>query len=189
MKIGYARISTQEQNLDLQIQSLTREGCDRIFADTISGSIQKRPELAKALDTLKAGDTLVVWKLDRLGRTIVHLITMLKELEDNGIHFHSITDGFDTSTPSGRLMMHITGAFAEFERSIIIERTRAGLDAARARGVKLGRRYRLKDSDWENVKTLIESGQTVRAICNTLNVSRTCYYEYVTRMRTEGENK
>jgi DNA invertase Pin-like site-specific DNA recombinase len=143
MKIGYARVSTTEQNLELQLDALAKAGCDRIFEDQASGAKMARPGLDQALSHLREGDALVIWKLDRLGRTIRGLIELVGELRDRGIGFRSLTEGFDTSTPGGRLIFHIFAALAEMERDLIRERTQAGLAAARARGRNGGRKPKL----------------------------------------------
>ena len=140
MLIGYARISTIDQNLDLQIDALTEEGCEKIYRDEgVSGAKTKRPGLQKALKALKPNDVLVVWKLDRLGRSMRHLIEITSTLEEKQIGFCSLSDAIDTSTPGGKLYFHLMGAFAEFERNLISERTKAGMAAAKARGVRIGR--------------------------------------------------
>lgn len=145
MKIGYARVSTEEQNLDLQFNALRNAGCSRIFDDRgVSGATFNRPALEQALDALNAGDTLVIWKLDRLGRSLGHLIELLDQLERRAVAFHSLSEAIDTNSASGRLVFHMMGAMAEFERALISERTRAGMSAARARGVKIGRPSKLK---------------------------------------------
>ena len=140
MLIGYARVSTIDQNLDLQLDALKRVGCEKLFEDKISGSKSERLGLTKTLEHLRKGDTLVVWKLDRLGRSLRHLIELINKLQEEGIMFKSIQDGIDTSTSIGQFFFHITGAFAELEKNLIIERTRAGLNAARARGRLGGRK-------------------------------------------------
>src|SRR6266699_5752179 len=137
--IGYARVSTQDQNLHLQKDALTKTGCEKIYTDTISGSTQERKGLDEALNFLRSGDTLVVWNLDRLGRTMKHLIDTLTRLKDKGIGFKSLTENIDTTTPGGKLIFHVFGSLAEFERDLIRERTQAGLLAARARGRNGGR--------------------------------------------------
>src|SRR5947208_8361855 len=139
MQIGYARISTGEQTLHLQEDALQKAGCDRLFTDTASGAKAERPGLAKALEQLRAGDALVVWRLDRLGRSLRHLIDTLTDLDKRGIGFKSLTENIDTTTPGGRLIFHIFGSLAEFERDLIRERTNAGLAAARSRGRTGGR--------------------------------------------------
>ncbi len=140
MKIGYARVSTEDQKLTLQTDALRRAGCERIFKEKKSGVQPRRPALQRALKALGRGDVLVVWKLDRLGRSLQHLIGILGELEQRGVGFCSISDQIDTTTPAGKLVFHITGAVAEFERALISERTKAGMQAARRKGKKPGRR-------------------------------------------------
>ena len=143
MRIGYARVSTTEQNLDLQRDALKRAGCEKIIEDTASGGKVQRPGLERVHDTLRSGDVLAVWRLDRLGRSLKHLIELMAELEAERIGFQSVTESIDTTTPGGKLVFHIFGALAEFERNLIRERTYAGLAAARARGRKGGRRKKL----------------------------------------------
>lgn len=140
MRVGYARVSTEEQSLDLQLDALKRDGCERVFHDHgLSGAMVSRPALEAALKSLRFGDVLVVWKLDRLGRSLAHLISIIVSLEGRGVGFRSISEAIDTTSASGRLLFHIMGALAEFERTLISERTRAGMEAARARGVHVGR--------------------------------------------------
>ena len=129
MLIGYARVSTQDQNLDLQTEALTKVGCKKIYNDKISGSRAERPGLTKALEMLREGDTLVVWKLDRLGRSVKNLVDLVGELHQQGIQFKSLTDAIDTGTPSGRFFFHVMASLAEMERELTVERTRAGLEA------------------------------------------------------------
>lgn len=144
MLIGYARVSTDEQSVDLQIDALEQAGCDRVFSDTgFSGVLTSRPALDQAIALLKPGDTLVTWKLDRLGRSLSHLISLIAELENKQVSFKSLSDAIDTRTAGGRLQFHMLGALAEFERSLISERTRAGMAAARARGSRIGRPAKL----------------------------------------------
>jgi DNA invertase Pin-like site-specific DNA recombinase len=150
MKIGYARVSTDEQNLDLQIDALQLAGCDRIFCDRgYSGSLRSRPALEEAITCLQPDDTLITWKLDRLGRSLAHLISIIADLEKKGIAFKSISDAIDTGTAGGRLQFHMLGAIAEFERSLTGERTKAGMAAARARGIAVGRPPKLRRKDVE----------------------------------------
>lgn len=139
--IGYARCSTQDQNVDLQVDALKRAGCEKIFTEHASGGDRDRPQLAAALKWCRKGDVFVVWKLDRAGRSLVHLIEVVNGLKERGVDFRSLNDSIDTTTAAGALMFHIMGAFAEFERSVIRERTLAGLAAARARG-RIGGRPR-----------------------------------------------
>lgn len=143
MLIGYARVSTQDQNLELQLDALTKAGCQKVFEDTISGTRADRPGLGKALEMLREGDTLVVWKLDRLGRSVKQLVELVSDLHKQNVQFKSLTDSIDTSTPSGRFFFHVMASLAEMERDLIVERTRAGLDVAR----QLGRK-------WSDVDTI-----------------------------------
>ncbi|HEA9644507.1 TPA: recombinase family protein, partial [Escherichia coli] len=143
MLIGYIRVSTNDQNTDLQRNALMCAGCEQIFEDKMSGTKSERPGLKRALKCLKRGDTLVVWKLDRLGRRMKHLIALTEELRAKGVNFRSLTDSIDTSTPMGRFFFHMMGALAEMERELIVERTLAGLAAARAQGRVGGRRPKL----------------------------------------------
>lgn len=150
MKIGYARVSTDEQNLDLQIDALQQAGCDRIFCDKgFSGALRSRPALDEVIACLQRDDILITWKLDRLGRSLSHLISIIADLEKKGIAFKSISDAIDTGTAGGRLQFHMLGALAEFERSLISERTKAGMAAARARGTAVGRPSKLRRKDVE----------------------------------------
>ncbi len=156
MRIGYARVSTEEQNLDLQIDALRGAGCDSIFADQgISGAKINRPGLAEALHTLKAGDTLIVWKLDRLGRSLRDLISVMSDLDRSSIRFVSLTESIDTQTSTGRFTFHMIAALAEFERSLISERTRAGLESARRRGSRLGRPKILHNNEIQHAHELL----------------------------------
>ncbi len=176
MKIGYARVSTEEQNLDLQIEALTSAGCDQIITDRgQSGSkvAETRPGFSEAMELLSDGDLLVVWKLDRVGRSIADLIHLLKLFGDRGIEFRSLTDGIDTTTTGGRLVFHIMGALAEFERDLIQERTKAGLRAAKKRGKRLGRPPALSPAQITHAKTAIETKrETVSGMAEILGVNR-----------------
>ncbi len=158
-RIGYARVSTHDQCLDLQMDALRSAHCDRVFEDNgLSGADKKRPGLAKALKALGPGDTLVVWRLDRLGRSISHLIEIVGKLHGRRIEFQSLTEGIDTNSASGRLVFHIMAAISEFERALISERTAAGIAAARARGQRHGRRPSLTDAQCEEAFRAIHSG-------------------------------
>ena len=143
MLIGYARVSTEDQNLDLQIDDLKKAGCEKVYQEKVSGSKERRAELEEALSYVRKGDTLVVWKLDRLGRSLRNLINIINKLQENDIQFKTLREGFDTSTSGGKLIFHVFGALAEFEREVIQERTKAGLRAARARGRLGGRPKKL----------------------------------------------
>lgn len=180
MLVGYARVSTDDQKLDLQIDALKDVGCERIFSDKISGAKADRPGLKQALDFVRKGDTLVVWKLDRLGRSLKHLIDTVNELNDRGVGFKSLQEGMDTSTPGGKLIFHVFGALAEFEREIIRERTQAGLKAARARG-RLGGRPRVMDAAKLKIASTLMRDQTmsISQICKQIGVSRATLYRYI----------
>jgi DNA invertase Pin-like site-specific DNA recombinase len=180
MLIGYARISTSDQSLDLQIDSLTQSGCEKIFKDTISGAKTDRPGLEAALSFCRQGDTLVVWKLDRLGRSLQHLIEVVGALEKRGVGFRSLQEALDTTSSGGKLIFHIFGAIAQFERDMIRDRTLAGLAAARARGRKGGRRKALTPKQIEIGKTLAsDRNRSVNDICETLKISKATYYRYI----------
>jgi len=159
MNIGYARVSTEDQTLDLQKDALEKIGCSQIFTDTISGATRERPGLTKALEYVREGDSLVVWKLDRLGRSLKHLIETITELNNRKIGFKSLTENIDTTTSGGKLIFHIFGALAEFERDIIRERTNAGLQAARARG-RLGGRPKAKNLNTPKKVAMAQAGRT-----------------------------
>jgi DNA invertase Pin-like site-specific DNA recombinase len=177
MLIGYARISTHEQTLALQHDALTKEGCSKIFTDTASGAKAERKGLDEALNYVRKGDTLVVWRLDRLGRSLPHLITTMTSLEERGIGFKSLTENIDTTTSGGKLIFHIFGALAEFERNLIRERTTAGLTAARARGHKGGRPKALTARQLSIAKALYNDKQhSIAEICRTLKISRATLY-------------
>ncbi|VTN81730.1 DNA-invertase [Klebsiella pneumoniae] len=160
MLIGYARVSTGDQNLNLQKNALVRAECEQIFEDTASGKNARRPGLRRAIRRLKPGDSLVVWKLDRLGRSVRDLITLVSELQDRGIHFRSLTDSIDTSTPAGRFFFHVMSALAEMERELIVERTRAGLAAAREQGRVGGRRRVMTTEVVERYRRMLGTGAT-----------------------------
>src|SRR3954452_23418304 len=178
MDIGYARISTGEQTLDLPLDALTTSGCSKVYQETASGAKADRPVLEDVLSYLRVGDTLVVWRLDRLGRSLQHLIAVIAQLAERGIGFKSVTEQIDTTTSGGKLIFHVFGALAEFERDLIRERTRAGLAAARARGRLGGRPKKLADvKQLELARTLYASGETdIDTICQTLGISRATLY-------------
>ncbi|HYT43591.1 MAG TPA: recombinase family protein [Methylomirabilota bacterium] len=183
MLIGYARVSTQDQTLNLQKDALEKIGCTKIFSDTISGSATQRSGLDEALEFVREGDTLVVWKLDRLGRSLKHLIETITNLNNRNIGFKSITEQIDTTTSGGKLIFHIFGALAEFERDIIRERTNAGIQAARARG-RIGGRPKAKTLDTPKKVALAQSlyadkTNTIDEICKTLNISRATLYRHI----------
>ena len=155
MRIGYARVSTQDQHPDLQIDALKAAGCEQVFHEKMTGKLAERPELEACLRTLRAGDTLVVWKLDRLGRSLKHLVEIIHALEQRGVAFRSLTESIDTGSAGGRLIFHVFGALAEFEHSLIRERTIAGLSAARARGRLGGRKAKLSAADVRKAAALL----------------------------------
>src|SRR5918998_6784988 len=191
MLIGYARVSTDDQNLDLQRDALEKAGCnpEHIFTDQVSGTKARRPGLEQALSHLRSGDTLVVWRLDRLGRSLRHLIDTVTDLQEKGIGFKSLTESIDTTTSGGKLVFHIFGALAEFEREIIRERTRAGLTAARARGKSGGRPKALTEKQVQMMRNMAaDKSLTVSDICKTLGIGRTTFYRYV-KAGENGESK
>ncbi len=182
MLVGYCRVSTLDQNLNLQEDALRKAGCERLFSDVASGAQTTREGLAEALQFLRAGDTLVVWKLDRLGRSLTHLLEVVNSLETRQIGFRSLREAVDTTTSSGKLFFHIFGALAEFERDLIRERTQAGLAAARARGRRGGRPKVMTAKQVAMAVTLRQDPQTTVAdICQTLSVSRATLYRYLPR--------
>ena len=183
MDIGYARVSTGEQTLDLQLDALNATGCGKVYTETASGAKAERPVLEEVLGYLRKGDTLVVWRLDRLGRSLGHLIEVVAALAERGIGFKSLTEQIDTTTPGGKLIFHVFGALAEFARDLIRERTQAGLAAARARGRLGGRPKKLADSkQLELARTLYTGGETdIDTICRTLGVSRATLYRVLKR--------
>src|SRR5712691_7487199 len=183
MLIGYARVSTNEQNLDLQQDALKKAGVSakNLYTDKITGTKSERPGLTQAISHLRQGDTLVVWRLDRLGRSLKHLIETVTSLKQQGVAFKSITDNIDTATATGQLVFHIFGALAEFERNLITERTMAGLEAARSRGRK-GGRPRLKSTAGKVAmakKLYRDRTISIPEICKTLNISKATLYRWV----------
>lgn len=182
MLIGYARVSTRDQNLELQIRSLEKAGCERIYTEKATGAGRDRPELTAALDFMRpnSGDTLVVWKLDRLARSLKQLIETVENLEKQGIGFRSLTEAIDTTTSGGKLIFHIFGALAEFEKGLIKERTIAGLSAAREMGRKGGRPSLITDEDLKVAKLLLKDKQmTVGEVAKRLKVNPSTLYRYM----------
>jgi DNA invertase Pin-like site-specific DNA recombinase len=180
MLIGYARISTADQTLDLQLDALKKAGCEQIFTDRVSGTKAERKGLTEALSHLRAGDTLVLWRLDRLGRSLRHLIDTITALNDRGVGFKSLQENIDTTTSGGKLVFHIFGALAEFEREIIRERTQAGLQSARSRGKVGGRPKALTLKEVQMLRNMAaDKSLTVSDICKTLGIGRTTFYRYV----------
>ena len=187
--IGYARVSTREQNMDLQEDELKKAGCSKVFVEHVSGAKENRIELQRALEYLRPGDTLMVWKLDRLGRSLLDLIQIVNGLKERGIHFKSTTDDFlDTSTPSGQLVFTLFAALAEYERNLIRERTKAGLEAARARGRKGGRPKGLSEAAKQKARiaaALYRERIPVDEICAQLQIARATLYSYLRYMGVE----
>ena len=175
--IGYARVSTQDQDPALQLDALRAAGCTRTFEDRASGARTDRPGLRQALDYAREGDVLVVWKLDRLGRSLPHLLETVAGLERRGVGFRSLTEAIDTTTPGGRLVFHLFGALGQFERDLIRERTRAGLEAAAARGRKGGRKAVVTAEKLARARTIIAKGLTVREAAMRVKVGKTALYE------------
>lgn len=190
MKIGYARVSTGLQNLNLQEDRLNAYGCEKIFNDRMSGSKSKRPSLDKAIEFARSGDTIVVWRLDRLGRNMEDLITLVNELNERGVSFHSLEENItmDKSSSTGQLLFHLFAAFAEFERNLILERSSAGRIAARARGRYGGRPEKLNKQDLTLLKTLYDNGTPIKTIAEQWKVSRTTIYRYLNKLNNQ-ENK
>lgn len=189
MRVGYARVSTKDQNLDLQVDALQKEECEEVFREVASGAKTARPVLDDLLSRLRAGDVLVIWKLDRLGRSLKHLVTLATELMEREIGLISLNDPIDTTTPQGRLVFNIFASLAEFERDLIRERTQAGLKAARARGRKGGRPRGLSkkaDATAMAAETLYREGKlSVQEICDQLGISKPTLYAY---LRHRGVN-
>ncbi|MDH3771216.1 MAG: recombinase family protein [Nitrospirota bacterium] len=180
MLVGYARVSTQDQNPQLQLDALKADGCEKIFVEKASGAQRDRPELSAAIDYARAGDTLVVWKLDRLARSLKQLIETIEGLEQREIGLRSLTEAIDTTTSGGRLVFHIFASLAEFERSIIRERTRAGLEAARSRGRTGGRPPALTDKDLTAAKAMLKDDtMTVEEIAKQLGVAPSTLYRHL----------
>ena len=179
MKIGYARVSTAEQSLDLQTDALKAAGCERIFHDVASGAKDERQGLAEAIEYARSGDVLTVWKLDRLGRSLKHLIETVNRLHERGVGFASVQESIDTTTSGGKLIFHVFGALAEFERELIRERTNAGLKAARARGKTGGRPKKLTPQKIEIAKAMMSDPNiNIKTICQTLGISPKTLYRY-----------
>jgi DNA invertase Pin-like site-specific DNA recombinase len=187
MRIGYARVSTHEQSLDLQNDALKKAGCKKIFVDQVSGVAAARPGIDEALSHFRKGDTLVVWRLDRLGRSLKHLIELIAQLEAMKVGFQSLQESIDTTNIGGKLVFHLFGALAEFERGLIRERTKAGLTAARARG-RLGGRPKALDKKQRRlvVRLYNERKSTAKEICEMMNISRPTLYSYLREERSQS---
>jgi DNA invertase Pin-like site-specific DNA recombinase len=180
MRVGYARVSTDDQTLDLQRDALKRAKCKEIYEEHASGKNTARPQLEACLKSLRDGDTLIVWRLDRLGRSLADLIRLTHELKARGVGFASLTEQIDTRSPSGQLVFHVFGALAEFERNLIRERTLAGLKAARARGRKGGRPRKLSVKDLKTVRSMLKSGDiSVSTVAEKFHVARSTLYRNV----------
>ncbi|MEN0050428.1 MAG: recombinase family protein [Bacteroidota bacterium] len=183
MKFGYARVSTKEQELVLQIDALEKIGCEKIFKEKLTGTTKDRPELQTMLSHIRKDDVIVIWKLDRLGRSLKDLVTIVGEIHEKGAHLHSLNDQIDTTTPTGKLTFHLFAALAEFERDIISERTKAGLAAARARGRFGGRPKGLSKKAKQTAiiaETLYKEGElSISEMCEQLNISRGTFYNYL----------
>jgi DNA invertase Pin-like site-specific DNA recombinase len=182
MRIGYARVSTQDQNPQLQLDDLQAAGCEDLFSETQSGAGKERPVLEQCLRSLRKGDTLVVWKLDRLGRSLKDLVAIISSLEDRGIGFHSLKENIDTTNAGGRLIFHIFGALAEFEHSLIRERTKAGLNAARARGRGGGRKPSMSKADVKKAAAMLKDPLITKTeVAKHFGVSRVTLNESLKR--------
>lgn len=179
MKFGYARVSTKNQNLQMQIDELNKFGVDEIITDKISGTKVNRKGLDELIVKLRKGDTLVVYKLDRLGRTMHQLVNLLNNFQEKGINFVSIKDGIDTSTTMGRFLFNIFGAMAEMEREVIRDRTISGLESAKSRGREGGRKKAHTEQQIKAMLEMIDNGRTKKEVCETMNVSRTTLYRYI----------
>ena len=180
MRIGYARVSTGDQNLDLQVDSLEEAGCERIYTEKTSGVAKSRPELERCMEELREGDALVVWRLDRFGRSLKDLVSKMEALEEKGADFVSLTEGIDTTTAQGKLTFHIFGALAEFERELTRERTMAGLKAAREQGRVGGRPPALDEEEIPQVQAMMKDEQVSTSdICERFDISRATLYRYV----------
>lgn len=186
MKIGYARVSTDDQNLDMQLDALKAAGCERIYREHASGKNTERPELQRMLDTLREGDTVVVYKLDRISRSVQDLESLANTFRDMGVEFASIQDNIDTSTAMGRFFFHVMSAISELERDIIVERTNVGLAAARARG-RVGGRKGMNAKDVKRMLALYDARtMSVSEVCETMGVSKTTLYKYVNERKENG---
>lgn len=185
MRIGYARVSTSEQNIDLQIDALTRAGCESIFEDCLSGVKNDRPGLSEALAALVEGDTLVVWRLDRLARSMRDLTDTVTALHERQIGFQSICEHIDVSSAYGEFILHILSAVAHFERGLIVERTKAGMASAKARGARFGRIPVVDSKLIEVAQNAIDQGQSVADVASDLNVGRSTLYRHLAKLRTQ----
>jgi DNA invertase Pin-like site-specific DNA recombinase len=179
MRIGYARVSTDDQSLNLQLDALTKAGCKRVFTDKTSAAKGDRVGLEDAVSHLRSGDVLVIWKLDRLGRTVKGLVDFVADMQERGIQFRSLTEGIDTTTPAGRFFFHVMASLAQMERELMAERTRAGLDAARSGGRVGGRKRRMTPGKVESARELLKRGMAPRDVAQNLGVSIPTLYRWV----------
>jgi DNA invertase Pin-like site-specific DNA recombinase len=186
MRFGYERVSSKDQHLELQRKALERDGCEKFFTDKIS-SVKERPGLDACLRHLRKGDTLVVWKLDRLGRSLKQLMHLIEQFERDGIEFKSLTENIDTTTPAGRFFLHMMGAFAQMERELIRERTMAGLEAASALGRHGGRKRKMTESKVNSARTLLASGQSMHEVAKNFGVSLATLYRHIPANPQEDE--
>lgn len=190
MLIGYARVSTDDQHLSLQYDALEKACCDKIYSDQLSGATAERPGLATVFEVLRPGDTLVIWRLDRLGRSLKHLINMVEQLDQREVGLKSLQENIDTTTSGGRLVFHLFGALAEFERTLIRERTQAGLNAARARGRQGGRPKLLETNKRElAIRLHRERQHTIAEICKMMGISKSTLYNYLAEASPNALNK
>ena len=187
MLIGYARVSTEDQHLHRQKDALEKCGCEQIYTDKMSGTRADRPGLKEAMSHLRQGDTFVVWKLDRLGRSVKGLVDLVGELENRGVHFRSVTDSIDTSTPAGRFFFHVMASLAQMERELIVERTRAGLAAARRLGRVAGRKRRMTETKVAAARKLLADGMPARDVAQNLGVSIPTLYRWLPAAEREDD--
>lgn len=188
MLVGYARVSTKDQTTDMQREALTKAGCERIFEETASGAKADRPQLKAALDYLRTGDTLVVWRFDRLARSLRQLVETVEDLEHRGIRFRSLKEEIDTSTPNGKLIFHIFASLAEFERGLIRERVLAGLEIARSKGKHMGRPAKLTDTDIRAAKAMLADPElSAKEVAERLGVSLATLYRHIPAAKSLAE--
>jgi DNA invertase Pin-like site-specific DNA recombinase len=183
LRIGYARVSTEDQSTALQIDALRAARCDRIFEDRISGRTRSRPGLDAALACIGAGDQIVVWRLDRLGRNFGHLVAIADELRGRGANLISLSEGIDTSSSVGEVIFRLLSVFSDFERNVIVERTVAGLSAARARGVRLGRASKMSPTQIAEARALVDGGMRAEMVASRYNVGRTTLFRHLKSSR------
>ena len=183
MKIGYARVSTSDQSPNAQRDALKAAGCEKIVSERVSGASIKRPKFDKLLSSLNAGDVLTVWRLDRVGRSLPHLLDVVGNLKARGVGFQSLNETIDTTTANGELIFHLFAALTQFERSLIVERTNAGLVAAKKRGTRLGRPPALTTAQTKHARKLIETGESATSVAASLGVNRSTLYRALNHLR------